>query len=150
MKQRIAMSKKNEMGFSIVEIIISILIIAVFSGAIFQLTIVQTQVSGGWLQFEKAEQLAYNNLGKYARYVAAQTNTCTSYPTATTEVQLLSETVTVSGLPNPVVQSVITSMPYGCSSTSLTNGAPIKVVSTVTYGPNSKTSTYATYVNAGG
>lgn len=143
-------TNKSERGFTIIEVVSSIFIISVFVVVISQLYILQTQVAGEWLQFEKAEQIAYNNLDKYARYAAAQTNSCTDYPTATSEKQLLSQTTQVGGLPGPVVQSVAASMPYGCNSNLLSDGFPIKIVSSVTYGPSSKKSTYATYVNAGG
>lgn len=145
-----ANTRRNDGGFTIVEVIGAIVLVAIFSIMITQLYIMQSQISGSWLQFEKAEQIAYNNLETYARYVAEQTTVCTDYPTTTTEKQQMVSTVPVGGLPSPVTQTVTSSMPYGCSVAQLGEGIPIKVVSTVTYGPNAKKTTYGTYVNAKG
>ena len=143
--------KTDSAGFTIIEVIGSLFLVSIFTIIISQLFILQTQISSGWLRFEKAEQVAYNNLNKYARYVSENTNNCTDYPTSSSQKTLLSQGGAVDGLPSPVSQSVVSSMPYGCSPEMITDGFPIKIVSSVTYGsPSPKTITYATYVNAGG
>jgi len=137
-------------GFTVVEVVVAIVVMAIFIAVIFRLFILQIQVGTGWLQYENAEQLAYNNLKKYSRYAAAQTDSCDDYPTSSTQKTLLSSSTPVDGLPSPVVQSVISQMPYGCSDDLLTDGYPVQIISTVTYGPNAKKITHATYVGTGG
>lgn len=139
----------SEEGFTIVEVLTSLVVIGVFITIIFQLFIFQSGIGASWLRFELAEQLAYNNMNKYGRYEAAQTTTCADYPTSSSSKTLFSQSAPVSGLPSPVSQQVVSSMPYGCDATKLSNRYPIKIISTVTYGPDSKQITHATYVNAG-
>ncbi len=142
-------SKKGSEGFTIVEVLTSLVVIGVFITIIFQLFIFQSGIGASWLRFESAEQLAYNNMNKYGRYEAAQTTTCADYPTSSSSKTLFSQSAPVSGLPSPVSQQVVSSMPYGCDAAKLGNRYPIKIISTVTYGPDSKQITHATYVNAG-
>ena len=142
--------KSSTEGFTIVEVITALVVVGIFIAIIFRLFILQTEVGSRWLQFEKAEQIAYNNLDKYSRYVATQTNSCTDYPTAAATNTLLNQTSQVAGFTTSVSQQVVSSMPYGCDATKLSDRYPIQVMSTVTYGPSSTQVTHATYVYAGG
>ena len=142
--------KKDTGGFTIIEVVVSLLVVGVFAAVIFRLFILQADVGTRWLQFEKAEQIAYNNLDKYARYVATQTNNCNDYPTSNAELTLLSQTTQPTGFTSSVTEEVVSSMPYGCSTTKISDGYPIKVLSSVTYGPDSRKITHATYINVGG
>ena len=57
---------------------------------------------------------------------------------------LLNTTGKYTGLPGTVTQSVVATAPYGCTATG-ERGTPIRIQSKVTYGPQSKVVTHATY-----
>lgn len=132
-------------GFTIVEVLVTLLVGAVFIIAFAQLRITQNKITSTMRTYDAADLLAYNNLRTYAYGKAPTWFVCTYSGGSPQPMTLLSSTADVSGITSPVTQSVVATAPYGCGGGSSGNGYPIKVVSTVTYGPNSKVVSHATY-----
>ena len=143
MKRVARMDKRS--GFTLVEILVTILIATLFIVTIVQLSVVQSKIASNVSAYTTADLLAYDNLRTYAYGKAPTWFECEysgGNPVAQT---MVSKTDAVPGLPPPVVQSVVATAPYGCGGGSLGIGYPIKVVSTVTYGSDAKVVVHATY-----
>lgn len=143
------MSKANgatkQAGFTLVEVIVTIIIATLFILAITQLSIAQSKVSSSLNARTTADLLAYNNLRTYAYGKAPTWFECNYSGSDPLPMTLINNTDPVDGLPSPVVQSVIATAPYGCGGGSSGIGYPIRVVSTVTYGSDAKVVVHATY-----
>lgn len=136
---------RTSSGFTVVEVVVSVVIAAVFILIILQLYVAQTKVSSGVLIYNKAELTAYNNLRTYAYGKAPTWFQCTYTSGNPNPMTLLSSSDPVEGLPSPVQQTVVATAPYGCGGGASGIGYPIKVVSTVTYGASAQTVVHATY-----
>jgi prepilin-type N-terminal cleavage/methylation domain-containing protein len=132
-------------GFTLVEVLISIVIAAVFIGAIAQISITQNTISSLTTSYDNADLLAYNNLRTYAYGKSPSWFQCVYSSGSPLPMTLLSSSAAVSGIPSPVTQTVTATAPYGCGGSSSGIGYPIKVQSTVTYGSSGKTVVHATY-----
>ena len=141
-------NKTIENGFSTIELIMTLFIAAAFVAVFYQLFILINGLSSDGYQKSLASNLAYANMRMYATTNSPTWLTCNSatdlktYPSGTGQI-LLSGNITVA-LPPPTTQSVIATAPYGCSGSNI--GMPIKVESSITYGPQSKKVTHTTYV----
>lgn len=157
----ISPSFSSQKGFTIVELIVSIVI-----GTIF---VISTSMTIGFLtnsavagsRQETASSLAYNNLRLYANGQKPMWFQCIgddasettapfsdgkSKPAATGQVLLeASSSSPVNGLPGPVIQKVFAIAPYGCGSSAA--GMPIRVQAEVTYGTPARKAVHATYVS---
>lgn len=142
MKSRL---QQNSAGFTIVEVVVTIVISALFIATIVQLTIVQSKLSSTVSAYNTADMLAYNNLRTYAYGKSPSWFNCEYSGGNPLPNTLLSSTNPVDGLPSPVEQTVIATAPYGCGGGSSGIGYPIKVVSTVKYGSDEKVVVHATY-----
>ncbi len=135
----------EQSGFTLVEVLVTIIVATLFVVTISQLTTAQSKVTSNVNAYNTADLLAYNNLRTYA-YGKAPTWFDCNYTGANPDAMtLIAKTDPVAGLPAPVTQSVIATAPYGCGGGSSGIGYPIKVVSTVTYGPSAKVVVHATY-----
>jgi len=134
-------------GFTLVEVLITVIVAAVFIITFSQLHIVQSRLANITTAYDTADLLAYNNLRIYAYGKAPNWFTCTYSGGSPVDVTLLSSSAAVKGLPSPVSQTVVASAPYGCGGSSSGIGYPIRVVSTVKYDalPNQKVVVHATY-----
>lgn len=135
----------NSSGFTLVEVLVTILIATLFIIAIVQLSVSQSKITSSVSSYSRADLLAYNNLRTYAYGKAPTWFECNYTGGNPDAVTLISSTDPVDGLPSPVTQSVVATAPYGCGGGSSGIGYPIKVVSTVTYGPSAKVVVHATY-----
>ena len=150
-------SRQN--GFTIVELIVTIVVAGIFIGIISQMNGFVVNTATNSRRFETASNLAYNNLRIYANGQKATWFDCIgdeasektapftdgkSKPDATGK-DILHLTSSASGLPDPVIQTVNVLAPYGCGLSA--SGMPIRVVSTVTYGSPAKKVVHATYVS---
>ena len=128
----------QQSGFTVVELLTSIIVAALFVGIFYQLFIVLVGVNANARNMSQASSLAYSNMRRYP------TKASTGQTCSTSTVSLINTTGTDSNYPElgPVTESVTTSFPYGCTAMY----DVIKLVSTVRYGANSKVS-HATYVN---
>ena len=135
----------HSQGFTLVEVIITILIASVFVIGIAQLYTSQNQVSTSLVAANNADLLAYNNLRTYAYGKAPTWFSCTYTGGVPDAKTMLTSTSPVAGIPSPVTQTVVATAPYGCGGGSSGIGYPIKVVSTVTYGLSNTKVVHATY-----
>ena len=127
-------------GFTIIEVIVTIVVALLFIGAIAQLYVAQYQLSSSVVAYTHADILAYNNLRTYAYGASPTWFVCSgSAPYTKNYIQSGS----TAGIPGPVTQTVTATAPFGCGGSS--SGYPIQVVSTVTYGPNNRKVVHATY-----
>jgi len=135
----------KQSGFTLIEVLVAVVVAALFITAFSQMYIIQSRIAKDMKTFDKADMLAYSNLRTYAYGKAPTWFTCSHTSTNPDAVVLINSTDPVEGLPSPVTQNVTATAPYDCGGASGTTGYPIKVVSTVTYGPDGRTVTHATY-----
>lgn len=144
MKNKLERMRSTD-GFTVVEVVVSVVIAAVFILIILQLYVAQSKVSSGVLTYNKAETTAYNNLRTYAYGKPPTWFKCTYTGGNPNPMTLLSSSDPIEGLPSPVQQTVVATAPYGCGGGASGIGYPIRVVSTVTYGASAQTVVHATY-----
>jgi prepilin-type N-terminal cleavage/methylation domain len=145
MKTHKRMNSSSKAGFTLVEVLITVIIAALFIITFSQLHIVQSRLSKIMTSYDAADLLAYNNLRTYAYGKAPSWFECTYASGSPEPKTVFSSTDPVSGIPSPVTQTVVATAPYGCGGASTGIGYPIKVVSTVTYDTDSKVVVHATY-----
>ena len=148
----------RQSGFTIVELIVTIVVAGLFIGVISQMNGFVVNMATSSHRFELASNLAYNNLRIYANGQRPTWFDCVgdesgeSTPPYTdgkshsdaAGINILNSSAGVAGLPSPVSQTVNVLAPYGCGTSA--SGMPIRVVSTVTYGNPAKKVVHATYV----
>jgi Tfp pilus assembly protein FimT len=132
-------------GFTVVEVLITVIVAALFVLSITQLSVTQTKLTSTMTTYGVANLLSYNNLRTYAYGKSPNWFECVYSSGNPQPMTLLTSTSSVSGLPSPVSQTVVATAPYGCGGDSSSIGYPIRVVSTVTYGPSAKVVVHATY-----
>lgn len=150
----------HQSGFTTIELIVTVLVTASFIASISQMVSFVGSVALDAHRQEVASNLAYNNMRLYANGQQPNWFSCigdevsettapftdgVTHPTAEGQDKLYL-TSDVSDLPSPVVQKVTVFAPYGCGA-SVTSAMPIRIVSTVTYGPQVKKVVHATYVS---
>ena len=151
---------KNKNGFTLIEVLVTIVISTLFLIAVFQLMKVVSTLANEASRRTIASNLAYNNLRLYANGQqplwfacigdeASETTPPYSDGTksgATGQVlKSTTDSAPIETLPPPITQIVTAIAPYGCGLSGL--GQPIRVQSQVTYGPSATTVTHATYVS---
>lgn len=137
--------RNSQAGFTIIELLITIMLGTLFVISIMQLHLTQAVISSDMLSRNNADLLAYNNLRTYAYGKSPSWFNCVYSGGNPQPMTLLSSTDPVEGIKSPVTQTVVATAPYGCGGGSNGIGYPIKVVSTVTYGADSKKVVHATY-----
>jgi prepilin-type N-terminal cleavage/methylation domain-containing protein len=159
-------SFEKQHGFTLVELIATIVVTGIFMSVLGQMSSFVTRTATNAHRFEMASNLAYNNLRIYASGGKATTdfgfvcngddvsdtetvtpfNDGAKHPTATgTKFINTTSSTPINDLPAPVIQTVTAVAPYGCGNTIA--GMPIRIVSTVTYGSPAKKAVHATYIN---
>ena len=138
------LKQKSEAGFTIIEMLVTIVVFSVFLLAFSTLYISVTKSYTDTRERATANDLGYSYLRKYAYAGSTPTwfTTCDSTTDFTVNTgaagQLLeggSLTSDATSLPSPVSYSVRAYAIYGCSGANLKK--PIRIDATVTYGPNS-------------
>ena len=130
-------------GFTIVEVVVTLVIIGIFSIVILNMQAQVSTISIFEVQHTRASYLAYDNMRAYVNDSPPSWFKCNA--SASTGYKVMTKSGHVDGLPGVVKQEVIASAPYGCK------GMPIKVESIVEYGLPSSGSgsgrkvTHATY-----
>ena len=134
--------KTQQSGFTIVELLVTIITAVLFVGVFYQLFVVLVTVNADARNAAQASNLAYSNMRRYPT-VASTSLTCSGTST------YLKGSATPNLVTNnayqelgPVDETVIASFPYGCTAIY----DVVKLVSTVTYGKGLKIS-HATYIN---
>lgn len=122
------MNHRQQSGFTLIEIIVSVVIASIVFIGLFSSLSTIFSISNGSLQRSVASGLAYDNLRQYANGSHPLWFLCdTSDETA--EQTLLDTTGAVDNLPGDTTQTVVASAPYGCDGNA--KGFPIRVESTV-------------------
>ncbi len=135
----------SQAGFTLVEVLVTIIVAALFIVTISQVHIAQSKLTTNVNSYNNADLLAYNNLRTYAYGKAPTWFQCVYSGGNPQPMTLVTVTDPVEGIQSPVAQSVVATAPYGCGGGSSGIGYPIKVISTVTYGPDAKVVVHATY-----
>lgn len=131
--------KKQQAGFSAIELLITLFIAAAFLIAGYQLYLVVIKDGGQTRQQALASETAYDYLRQYSSAPTIGT-TCTS------STPLTNSSITVAGISNVTV-SVAVTCPYSASS-GTNNMTTVSMVSvTVKYGTPSQSVVYTTLVN---
>lgn len=140
---------KKSSGYTIVEVLVTIVVGLLFIITAIRLYIVAAQISQASSAYQKADLLAYNNLRSYAYGRAPLWFECTISGGTAEPMVLISSSDPVDGIPGPVTQTVTATAPYGCGGDGdgSSNGLPIKVESIVQYGIAGKTIAHATYAS---
>lgn len=152
------MNTKHQSGFTAVELIITITVAGIFVIALYQLFGTINASMSLARQKAVASEIAYSYLRRYtgANVQPATWFTCstaagssnTNDYTVNTNAAgqtIASGSVTgVTTLPGPVTYSVKALAVYGCSGANA--GTPLRIESTVTYGPANRTVRHATLV----
>ncbi|MDO8335250.1 MAG: type II secretion system protein [Candidatus Saccharibacteria bacterium] len=141
------MSKKQS-GFTVVELLTTIIVAALFVAVFYQMFVILVTVNANARNVAQASSLAYSNMRRYPS--AASTGlSCTTTTAQPGGISYLLGSSNPTSTPNgdyqdlgSVTEVVTASYPYGCSAIY----DVIKLVSVVTYG-NGKKISYATYVN---
>jgi type II secretory pathway pseudopilin PulG len=138
----------GQSGFSAVEMLITIIVAAMFIISFNTLFLTITQTSAQTRYRSVANDLAYANLRQYVSAdakptwfvcstAAGSSNTNDSTVNANAQGQVLKSgtlTKAATTLPEPISYSVRALAIYGCSGTNA--GKPLRVESTITYGPS--------------
>lgn len=133
-------------GFTIVEVVVTLVIIGIFSIVILNMQAQVSTISIFEVQHTRASYLAYDNMRAYVNDSPPSWFKCNA--SASTGYKVMTKSGHVDGLPGVVKQEVIASALYGCKGSK---GMPIKVESIVEYGLPSSGSgsgrkvTHATY-----
>lgn len=155
----------RQSGFTIVELIVTIVVAGMFIAIISQMNSFVVKVATSSNRFALASNLAYSNLRIYANGQPASafgfvcngddtsdTESVTPYndgfkhsDAAGTPLIDTNSTTAIYNLPPPVIQKVTAVAPYGCGNT--VKAMPVRIVSTVTYGNPARKVVHATYVN---
>jgi hypothetical protein len=126
-------TNNTQSGFSAIELLITLFVAVAFIGAGYQLYSVVIRSGGDTQQKTKANDIAYDNLRRYAPQATTQCSAITPSPAPTIP--------SGSGLPANAAITVTYSCPYG-TSTSIS-----KIQVSVTYGTPQQEVIHAIYTN---
>ena len=126
----------NEKGFTIVEVAVTLLVTSVFVAGIIRLQTSVSQLSIQQVQHRIASDIAYNNLRKYVNENPPTWFACEVVGGVAKPKTLIDKTAAVEGL---------ATAPYLCGGGTSGIGMPIRVESTVTYGPDHRKVTHVSY-----
>jgi len=149
--------RKNE-GFSAVELLITIVVAALFIIALYELSILVRGTISTTRQKSVASELAYSYLRRYTgadttpstwficstAAGSSNTNDYTVNPNAAGQTIASGTLGAVDGLPGQVSYSVLALAVYGCSGGN--SGTPIKVSARIAFGNNGATIEHSTLV----
>lgn len=137
---------KQSEGFTVVELLVTIIVAAMFVTMFYQLFVTLVQMNADARRNTQASDLAYSNMRRYPTVVSTGL-TCVDATTITNLIPASGSptTATDSDYPElgPVTEQVTAQFPYGCS----VNYNLIKLESTVMYKNNTLTLSHATYIN---
>lgn len=134
-------SSSNESGFTLIEVIISIVIAGVVFVGLASSVVSIFSITEGSSQRMRLSNLAYANMRLYADGNKPYWFSCNTSDELE-PITLLDKSEAVDGLPEDVTQTVIATAVYGCDGEK--QGYPILVRSTATL-TNGRTVSHATY-----
>lgn len=132
----------SQRGFTIVEVIVTIIIGSTFILSIISLVAVLFQMQAANRMQARAHELSYGNMRTVAGPESARWLECSTITAAPGGVHTITLT-NPNDLPAPVTQNIHISAPYGCTSPN--ELMPYKVISEVIYGPNNIKVVHGTY-----
>lgn len=139
-------SIKQSAGFTIVELLVTVIVAAMFAVMFYQLFVTLIQINSGARQATQVSDLAYSNMRRYPT-VASTNLACVNSTTITNLIPASGSPVSATNSNYPelgsVTEQLTAQFPYGCSA----NYNLIKLVSTVKYKGNTLTISHATYIN---
>ncbi len=140
------MNHHTENGFTLIEVVVTMLVTVMLIIGMVQIQSSVSQLSIQQNQQRIASELAYNNLRKYVNdnppsWFQCEINGGNAQP----QTLIDDSGGSVDGLPSPVSQKVVATAPYLCGGGTTGIGMPIRVESTVTYGPDGRKVTHASY-----
>lgn len=162
----------NSSGFTIVEVVTTLAVVALFLTFFFQMYLAMESQRIGVARHALASDLAYSNLRKFSvrpSLTVSQTECEAKMDLTAADIAtnpktglllgdetnsatpsgygFLAEPTTITkGLGGNVTQKVVAFAPKGCSGSNLTNN-PLKIESTVSYGLNGDKVVHASYLN---
>lgn len=139
------MRRVNEKGFTIVEVAVTLFVASVLVAGIIRLQTSVSRLSIQQVQHRIASDIAYNNLRKYVNENPPTWFACEVVGGVAKPKTLIDKTAVIEGLAAPVLQKVVATAPYLCGGGTSGIGMPIRVESTVTYGPDHRKVTHASY-----
>lgn len=157
-----APNSAREQGFTAVELLVTIIVTAMFAVSFYQLFTVVNQSSTTARNRATASDIAYANLRRYASSGVTPNNWSPPFVCDTASGGANTNDVTINtgaagstlssgspnpttvGLPAPVTYSVKALAVFGCSGANVNK--PIRVESTVTFGPQNTVIKHATLV----
>jgi len=155
---RFSSSPTSNLGFTAVEMLVTIVVAAIFATSFYMLFTTVNSASASARSNATASDLAYSYLRKYASASSTPTwfvcstasgssNTNDSVINSNATGQVLENitmTTAESNLPSPIVVKVTALATYGCNGDNVKK--PIRIESQVTYGPQSTVVDHVTYV----
>lgn len=139
-------NEEQSAGFTIVELLITIIVAALFVTMFYQMFVVLVQMNADARRNTQASDLAYSNMRRYPTVVSTGL-ACVDSTTITSLIPAGGSPTTaidpVYPELGPVAEQVTAQFPYGCS----VNYNLIKLVSTVKYNNGTATLSHATYIN---
>jgi prepilin-type N-terminal cleavage/methylation domain-containing protein len=130
---------RNQEGFTVVEMLVTVVVAAIFAFMFYQLFISSTKLSDQARHDSEAAQIAYSDLKKYPTATSTgQTASCAS-PNAITTIPLGTNTYPDVGT---VTETLNVSWPFACTTPAV---AKVEVI--VSYKGGLKEITEASYVD---
>lgn len=142
------MKNRISPGFTIVEVVVTLVVSSLLAMTLIRIQTDVSKLSILQVQRSTASERAYNNLRRYVNDKAPTWFICSKATASAppSPMVLIDDTnITVEGLPSPVSQKVVATAPYNCGGGVSTIGTPIRVESTVTYGPENRSVTHVSY-----
>ena len=128
--------KKKQAGFTVVELLVTILVGAIFIGMFYQLYTTLVQLNANARRDASASDLAFSNLGRYT--TGASTGITCPGGSPTTPLMTTGTDSNYSEL-----GTITEKITISCSG----SGDTLLILSEVTYNNGANKATYATYVN---
>jgi prepilin-type N-terminal cleavage/methylation domain-containing protein len=132
------MENKNEQGFTVIEMLVTVIVAATFAFMFYQLFIGSTKLNDSARRDAIASEIAYSNLRKYptADSVTGLAACTSPTPTAT----LLSATPTYDDI-GQVTETITASYPFACDNPDV-----IKLESSLSYKGSANKVSYVAYL----
>lgn len=131
------MDANNERGFTVIEMLVTVVVAAIFAFMFYQLFISSTKLNDTARRDAIASEIAYSNLKKYptAASVTGLAACATPSPTNTESVTNTYDDI------GQVTETIVSSYPFACDNPDI-----LKVESSVSYKGGANKVSYVAYV----
>lgn len=134
----------GETGFTVVELIITLLFAVMVLIGVYRVTSAIVSLTMARSQAVVAGNIAYSNLRQYVNGRPPTWYECDEENNLE-PVVLKHSTAAIDRLPEPIVEHISATAPYGCGG--LASGMPIRVESYVIYGTEARKVTHVGYAS---